>query len=87
MDICYSRIQNLKEVMDDPLFREREMVVSAEGNNGNEKFAIGVPVKLSKTPGAIWTKPVNFGENTTSVLSSLGYSAEEIKGFTDRDVI
>mmetsp|Transcript_8217 Transcript_8217/g.4363 ORF Transcript_8217/g.4363 Transcript_8217/m.4363 type:complete len:383 (-) Transcript_8217:1440-2588(-) len=87
LDICYSRIQNFKEVLDDPLFREREMIVNAQGDNGNKSSTIGVPVKLSKTPGAIRTKPVSFGENTTSVLRSLGYSAEEIKRLSDRDVI
>jgi crotonobetainyl-CoA:carnitine CoA-transferase CaiB-like acyl-CoA transferase len=34
-DICWGRVQSLSEVMEDPLFRQREMVVDIKGKDGN----------------------------------------------------
>lgn len=64
VDVCYARIRNLSEVMDDPLFKEREMVVDLCQKDGTMAKAIGIPVKLSRTPGAIRTPPEEFGETT-----------------------
>jgi crotonobetainyl-CoA:carnitine CoA-transferase CaiB-like acyl-CoA transferase len=87
LDICWGKIQSPREVLEDPLFRQREMVVEIEGKDGQKSSTLGVAVKLSDTPGAIRTAPVNFGESTTAVLQELGYSQEEIKNFEDNDVI
>ena len=87
LDICWGKIQSTREVLEDPLFRQREMVVEVEGKDGQKSSTLGVAVKLSDTPGAIRTAPVNFGESTTAVLQELGYSQEEIKNFEDNDVI
>ncbi len=87
LDICWGKIQSTREVLEDPLFRQREMVVEIEGQDGKQSNTLGVPVKLSDTPGSIRTPPVNFGESTTAVLEELGYSREEIKVFEDNDVV
>jgi alpha-methylacyl-CoA racemase len=39
---------------------------------------LGVPVKLSRTPGAPAGPGPALGEHTEEVLSAAGYSAEEI---------
>ena len=39
---------------------------------------LGVPVKLSRTPGAPAGPGPALGEHTRSVLESVGYSAEEV---------
>ncbi len=87
LDICWGKIQSTREMLEDPLFREREMVVGIEGPDGQKSQTLGVAVKLSDTPGSIRTPPVNFGESTAAVLQELGYSQEEIKNFEDDDVI
>ena len=40
---------------------------------------LGVPVKLSRTPGAPAGPGPALGEHTQEVLASLGYSATEIE--------
>jgi crotonobetainyl-CoA:carnitine CoA-transferase CaiB-like acyl-CoA transferase len=38
---------------------------------------LGVPVKLSRTPGGVHSPAPALGEDTRAVLEALGYSAEE----------
>ena len=86
-DICWGRIQNLDEVLHDPLFRERKMVLEVKDKAGNDTLALGVPVKLSDTPGSVRTPPDAFGESTSDILQDLGYSKEEIKELLDKKII
>jgi crotonobetainyl-CoA:carnitine CoA-transferase CaiB-like acyl-CoA transferase len=85
-DICWGKVQTLTEVLSDPLFREREMIVDTRDQNGNPTQTIGVPVKLSETPGAVRTPPVGFGESTAEILGELGYTEEEIKVLSEKGV-
>ena len=86
-DICWGRVQNLAEVLDDPLFREREMVINLQPQNGRTVKAIGVPVKLSETAGCVRTPPPDFGEHTSAILSELGYSEEDITRLMKQGVV
>ena len=86
LDICWGRIQSTKEVLQDPLFRQRDMVVEIEGKDGKKSKTLGVAVKLSETPGSIRTPPVEFGESTTAILRELGYKEEQIKAFAENEV-
>lgn len=86
-DICWGPIQNLTEVLNDPLFEQREMIVDIEDKDGKKSQTIGVPVKLSATPGSIRKPSVGFGESTSKILSELGYSQDEIKKFAEEGVI
>ncbi|MBT8357599.1 MAG: CoA transferase [Deltaproteobacteria bacterium] len=87
IDACCEPIQNLKEVLKDPLFRERKMIIEVVGKDGKKSLVIGIPVKLSETPGSIRTSPVAFGENTETILKELGYSGKQIKNLQDREII
>ena len=86
LDVCWGPIRNLKEVLQDPLFREREMVIDAQQKKGEKTTTLGIPIKLSETPGTIRTPPVGFGESTVSILQELGYSEDQIKMFADAGV-
>jgi crotonobetainyl-CoA:carnitine CoA-transferase CaiB-like acyl-CoA transferase len=87
LDICWGRVQSLSEVLLDPLFQEREMVVEIDGRDGKKTKTLGVPVKLSDTPGSVRTAPVGFGESTAHILGELGYTLEEIKALEGKEVI
>jgi crotonobetainyl-CoA:carnitine CoA-transferase CaiB-like acyl-CoA transferase len=86
-DVCWGKIQNLPEVLEDPLFAEREMVLDISGKDGKKRKALGIPVKLSGTPGSVRTPPPGFGENTRDILRELGYSDEQIRNFAEKGVI
>jgi crotonobetainyl-CoA:carnitine CoA-transferase CaiB-like acyl-CoA transferase len=87
LDICWGRVQSLSEVLADPLFQQREMVVGIKGNDGKMSKTLGVPVKLSETPGTVRTPAVDFGASTTEILLELGYSANDIKEFGENGVV
>ncbi len=87
LDICWSPINSIPEVLTDPLFKEREMIVDIEDKNGYKTQSIGIPVKLSDTPGGIKSLPVEFGSNTDSILQDFEYTDEEISEFRKNNVI
>lgn len=87
LDACCEPIMQVEEIMASPLFRERQMVVEIEERSGRKNQTIGVPVKLSRTPGAVRTSPPAFGQDTEAVLRELGCSEEEIRILSETDVI
>ncbi len=87
MEICFAVVKNLEEIMADPHLRQREMVHSYTGENGEVKHGFGIPVKLSETPGSIRTIPGKFGEHTREIVAELGYATEQIEAFFARGVL
>jgi len=86
-DICWGKVQHLNEVLSDPLFRERHMVVDIADQQGKSVPTLGVSVKLSGTPGSVRTPPKAFGESTRAILEELGYSAADIEAFHEKGVV
>jgi len=86
-DVCWGKVQDLTEVLNDPLFLARDMIGDVKDNKGKSVTVLGIPVKLSDTPGSIRTAPVSFGENTKKILEELGYTEREIEGFMEKGVV
>ena len=65
-------IHDYRQVFDDPHTRAREMSVELEHPVEGTIRALGIPVKLSDTPGAVrWPAPL-LGEHTDEVLREAG---------------
>jgi crotonobetainyl-CoA:carnitine CoA-transferase CaiB-like acyl-CoA transferase len=79
-DAMIEPILEMDEVLESDLVREREMVVEID-QPGAEKPVrqLGVPVKMSRTPGAPQGPGPALGEHTDEVLEAAGYSPEEIE--------
>jgi crotonobetainyl-CoA:carnitine CoA-transferase CaiB-like acyl-CoA transferase len=74
-DCCLEPVLGLDEALDSPLVRERDMVVELDQPGAAEPVRqLGVPVKLSRTPGGVHSPAPALGENTREVLEALGYS-------------
>lgn len=86
LDVCCTPIATLKDVIESPLFKEREMVVKLHNKQGKEENVFGVPIKMSDTPGSIRTPAPDFGEHTESILGELGFSNAEIQNFGEKGV-
>ena len=48
---------------------------------------LGIPIKLSDTPGAVEIAPPRFGEHNREVLLRLGYAEAEVAQFAELGVI
>jgi crotonobetainyl-CoA:carnitine CoA-transferase CaiB-like acyl-CoA transferase len=71
-------IHDYRQVFDDPHTQAREMEVELEHPVEGAVRALGIPVKLSETPGSIRRPAPLLGEHTEEVLREAGFSAEEI---------
>ena len=71
----------------DPHNRNREMF--AEMNHPTEGTIkqLGIPIKLSDTPGTIRTPPPALGQHTAEVLAELGYSPRHIARYRDEGIV
>jgi crotonobetainyl-CoA:carnitine CoA-transferase CaiB-like acyl-CoA transferase len=77
-DIPVSKVLALDELEFDPQIQARHMVLEVDTSGGEKVKQPGISIKLSQTPGKIRSPSVLPGENTSEILSKLGYSAEEI---------
>jgi crotonobetainyl-CoA:carnitine CoA-transferase CaiB-like acyl-CoA transferase len=77
-DCCLEPVLELDEALDSELVQAREMVVETEQPGTDGVKQLGVPIKLSRTPGAPAGPAPTFGGDTRDVLAGLGYSEEQI---------
>ena len=75
------------QVFADPHVRAREMVVEVEHPKAGRTRVLGVPVKLSRTPGAVRRPAPTLGQHTDEILGELGYEAGAIQDFRMRGVV
>ncbi len=77
-DCCLEPVLGLDEALSSELVRAREMVVEVDQPGTDGVRLLGVPVKLSRTPGAPAGPGPALGEHTHQVLAGLGYSDDEV---------
>ncbi len=80
-------IHNYQQVFEDPHTIAREMMVEMDHPVEGRVKGLGIPVKLSETPGEIRRPAPLLGEHTEETLSGLGYSEEEIADLRERKII
>ena len=86
-DIVSAPINTLLEASNDPDVLANGYVTEIEYPKHGKKLKVhGSPWHFSETPPRISVAP-ELGEHTESVLNELGYGAEDIKRFRERNVI
>lgn len=72
-------VRDVAEVLNDPQLAAREMVQAVEHAALGTVRALGVPIKLSSTPGTVRTAPPTLGQHTDQILrTDLNLSDAEI---------
>lgn len=88
-DCCLSPVHGLEEALSSELVREREMVVELrQPGVAKPVRQLGVPVKLSRTPGDPARLPAPaLGEHTLEVLAGLGMDDETIAALVEAGAV
>jgi crotonobetainyl-CoA:carnitine CoA-transferase CaiB-like acyl-CoA transferase len=63
------------------------MVITMQHPVEGEIRGLGIPVKLSDTPGNVARPAPLLGEHTDELLAGLGYSAAEISALRDQGAV
>lgn len=79
LDVC--------EMFEDPHAQARDMIPTVEHARLGPVKTLGLPIKLSETPGKVATGAPVFGQHTAEVLSEYGYSEDQIKAFAAEGAI
>lgn len=80
-------IYNMEQVYQDPQVQAREMVVDLDDPELGRLRHIGIPVKLSATPGQIRRRAPALGEHSAEVLRAAGFAAGEIADLAQAGII
>jgi crotonobetainyl-CoA:carnitine CoA-transferase CaiB-like acyl-CoA transferase len=86
-DVCISPAYELDELINDPQVQAREMLIAFDDDRLGTLKYLGMPFKLSQTPGQIRFRAPGYGEHTNEILRTLGYSNEEITHLQQISVI
>jgi crotonobetainyl-CoA:carnitine CoA-transferase CaiB-like acyl-CoA transferase len=77
-DCCIEPVLGVGEALDSELVRARRMVTEIEQPGLGTVRQLGLPVKMSRTPGDPTRAAPAFGEHTEEVLAEAGYSDAEV---------
>ena len=80
-------ILNLSQSYSSPQMKDREMVVSIEHPTAGIVRNIGIPVKLSQTPGSIRRPAPIYGQHTDEILQEFGYKKKDILALKIKEII
>ena len=80
-------IYNMDQVYKDPQVLARQMLVDLEDPELGTIHNIGIPVKLSSTPGQIRTRAPMLGEHSVEVLIENGFSQAEVDELLELGVV
>ena len=72
-------VRDIPEVLADPQLAARDMIVPLEHVTAGTIRLLGVPPKLSETPGRVSTPPPRLGEHTESILRELGFGPDRVR--------
>jgi crotonobetainyl-CoA:carnitine CoA-transferase CaiB-like acyl-CoA transferase len=81
------RIYSVADIVADPHYQARDMILSATLPDGVEVKMPGIVPKLSDTPGQVnWQGPT-LGQHTGEILAGLGFAADAIQQLKDKGVV
>jgi crotonobetainyl-CoA:carnitine CoA-transferase CaiB-like acyl-CoA transferase len=80
-------INTVGEVLEDPQIHARNLIEELIHPEYGPLKVLGIPIKLSDTPGVVENAPPMFGEHNRVVLQELGFDAQTISGFEESGVI
>jgi formyl-CoA transferase/CoA:oxalate CoA-transferase len=73
-------VRDVPDALSDPQLVARQMIEAVEHAAAGTIRVLGVPIKLSETPGSVRTAPPVLGQHTAQVLAEIGMTLDDIDG-------
>lgn len=86
-DVPAGRIYSVADIVADPHYRARGMLLDAALPGGVSVKMPGIVPKLSATPGEVRWQGPSLGEHTDSVLSDLGFDPDSVQRLRDSGAV
>ncbi len=77
-DLLCAPVSSLDEAVADPQVRYNDMVIEVPHPTLGRFQTVGIPIKLSETPGQVRRSPPELGEHTEEVLTEVEFTRDEI---------
>lgn len=84
---CVEPVLNVKEAMEHPHFKARNMLVEVPKKDGSTQTQIGTAIKFQDVEPTYRFIGAKLGEHTEEVLQQFGYSNEEIEQLEKKGVL
>ena len=81
------RVYTAKDIVNDPHFRARDMILKQTTRDGHEMDVPGIVPKLMGTPGRVRHSAPRLGDDTDAVLAELGLDTEQINTLRSNKVV
>jgi len=87
-DFIFTQVNSVDDLPDDPQVLANDYVVDFEHPQHGTTKVMGMPVRLSETPGSVRTAAPEFGQHTEEILTEvLGYDWERVGRLRGDEVI
>ena len=86
-DVLCAPVYDYAELFADPQVRHNAMIAEQRRPEGGPINVIGLPVKLSATPGQVGPPAPPLGAHTDDILQSLGYDDADIRRLHEQHII
>lgn len=80
-------LYRVDQALEHPQVQHRAMVVEKEHPTAGLIRLLGLPVKLSDTPGEVRLAPPVLGQHTRDILTTIGYSPEDVRRLAEDGVL
>lgn len=87
-DLIYTLVNTVDDLPEDPQVLANDYIVEIDHPNHGATKMVGIPVRLSKTPGSVREPAPELGQHTEDVLINvLGWDWDRISALNDAEVI
>lgn len=86
LDVCVEPVLNLQEAIEHPQIQARELIQSTQLPGGALLSQPASPLRFSRHPRSLREPGHDLGQDTRSVLQSLGYDENQINGLQQEGV-
>jgi crotonobetainyl-CoA:carnitine CoA-transferase CaiB-like acyl-CoA transferase len=86
-DTCWAPVLTLEETFRHPQLQSRKMILPGEHPSFGMLQQLGIPIKMSGTPGEVSFCAPEIGEHTYEILTKMGYDPQSLENLRNKGII